>query len=137
MFRMLKLVALGVIMNGLTLGAVQAQGADIQSTIGNQIEAFQADDFETAFDFASPNLQQLFGSSENFRSMVTRGYPMVWKPAEVRYLELAEVGGSFFQKVLIKDQEGIVHILGYRMLETDMGWKINGVQLLPNPDVSA
>jgi hypothetical protein len=137
MFRMLKLVALGVIMNGLTLGAVQAQGADIQSTIGNQIEAFQADDFETAFDFASPNLQQLFGSSENFRSMVTRGYPMVWKPAEVRYLELAEVGGSFFQKVLIKDQEGIVHILGYRMLETDMGWKINGVQLLPNPAVSA
>lgn len=137
MFRMLKLVALGVIMNGLTLGAVQAQGADIQSTIGNQIEAFQADDFETAFDFASPNLQQLFGSSENFRSMVTRGYPMVWKPAEVSYLELAEVGGSFFQKVLIKDQEGIVHILGYRMLETDMGWKINGVQLLPNPDVSA
>jgi hypothetical protein len=137
MFRMLKLVALGVIMNGLTLGAVQAQGADIQSTIGNQIEAFQADDFETAFDFASPNLQQLFGSSENFRSMVTRGYPMVWKPAEVRYLELAEVGGSFFQKVLIKDQEGIVHILGYRMLETDMGWKINGVQLLPKPDVSA
>jgi hypothetical protein len=134
---MLKLVALGVIMNGLTLGAVQAQGADIQSTIGNQIEAFQADDFETAFDFASPNLQQLFGSSENFRSMVTRGYPMVWKPAEVRYLELAEVGGSFFQKVLIKDQEGIVHILGYRMLETDMGWKINGVQLLPNPAVSA
>ena len=137
MFRMLKLVALGVIMNGLTLGAVQAQGADIQSTIGNQIEAFQADDFETAFDFASPNLQQLFGSSENFRSMVTRGYPMVWKPAEVRYLELAEVGGSFFQKVLIKDQEGIVHILGYRMLETDMGWKINGVQLLPKQDVSA
>ena len=137
MFRMLKLVALGVIMNGLTLGAVQAQGADIQSTIGNQIEAFQADDFETAFDFASPNLQQFFGSSENFRSMVTRGYPMVWQPAEVRYLELAEVGGSFFQKVLIKDQEGIVHILGYRMLETDMGWKINGVQLLPNPDASA
>ena len=126
-----------MILNGLTLGAVQAQGADIQSTIGNPIEAFQADDFETAFDFASPNLQQLFGSSENFRSMVTRGYPMVWQPAEVRYLELAEVGGSFFQKVLIKDQEGIVHILGYRMLETDMGWKINGVQLLPNPDVSA
>lgn len=137
MFRMLKLIALGVIMNGLTLGAVQAQGADIQSTIGNQIEAFQTDDFETAFDFASPNLRRLFGSSENFRSMVTRGYPMVWKPAEVRYLELAEVGGSFFQKVLIKDQKGIVHILGYRMLETDMGWKINGVQLLPKPDVSA
>lgn len=137
MFRMLKLAVIAALMNGLAFGTVQAQGADIQSTIGNQIEAFQADDFETAFDFASLNLKRLFGSSENFRSMVTSGYPMVWKPAEVRYLELAEVGGSFFQKVLIKDQMGVVHILGYRMLETETGWKINGVQLLPQPDVSA
>ena len=62
---------------------------------------------------------------------------MVWRPAEVRYLELAEVNGNPFQKVLIKDQKGVVHILGYLMLKTDMGWKINGVQLLPAPDVSA
>jgi hypothetical protein len=43
--------------------------------------------------------------------MVTSGYPMVWRPAAIRYLELTEVGGSFFQKVLIKDQSGVVHIL--------------------------
>jgi hypothetical protein len=69
--------------------------------------------------------------------MVTSGYPMVWRPAAIRYLELTEVGGSFFQKVLIKDQSGVVHILEYRMLETEMGWKINSVQLLPQPAVSA
>jgi hypothetical protein len=134
---MLKLTLIVSFMNCLAFGSAQAQGVDIRSTIGSQIEAFQADDFETAFEFASPDLQRLFGNSENFRSMVTNGYPMVSQPAEVRYLELAEIGGSFFQKVLIKDQKGVVHILGYRMLETEMGWKISGVQLLPKPDVSA
>jgi hypothetical protein len=137
MFRMFKVVAIAALMNGLFFGAAMAQKAEIQTTIASQIEAFQVDDFETAFGFASPTLRRLFGSSENFRGMVTRGYPMVWRPAEVRYLELAEIGGSFWQKVLIKDQSGVTHILGYRMLETDMGLKINGVQLLPAPDVGA
>jgi hypothetical protein len=133
----LKIAMIVMLMSGLGIGGAQAQGVDIKSTIDRQIEAFQADDFETAFGFASPNLQRLFGSPDNFRSMVTRGYPMVWRPAEVRYLELADVNGSLWQKVLIKDQKGVVHVLGYRMLETDMGWKINGVQLFPSPGVGA
>jgi hypothetical protein len=137
MLRTLKIAIIVILMSGLGIGGAQAQGADIKSTIDRQIEAFRADDFETAFGFASPNLQRLFGSPENFRSMVTRGYPMVWKPAEVRYLELADVNGSLWQKVLIKDRKGVVHVLGYRMLETDMGWKISGVQLFPSPGVGA
>lgn len=137
MFRILKMAVVALLLNGFTFGTAQAQGTEIQSTISGQIEAFQADDFETAFDFASPTLKRLFGNPDNFRSMVTRGYPMVWRPAEVRYLELSEVAGSPFQKVLIKDQMGVTHILGYLMLETDMGWKINGVQVIPAPDVAA
>lgn len=135
MFRMLKLAMIMAVMSVWAVGPVLAQSADIRATIESQIEAFQADDFEAAFGFASPSLRLLFGSSENFRSMVKRGYPMVWRPAEVRYLELADISGSLWQKVLIKDQNGAVHILGYRMLETETGWKINGVQLLPEPDV--
>ena len=137
MLRILKIAIIVMLMSGLGIGGAQAQGADIKSTIDRQIEAFRADDFETAFGFASPNLQRLFGSPENFRSMVTRGYPMVWRPAEVRYLELADVNGSLWQKVLIKDRKGVVHVLGYRMLETDMGWKISGVRLFPSPGIGA
>lgn len=137
MFQFLKMFAVVAMINGLSFGTAQAQSTEIQSAIGSQIDAFQIDDFETAFGFASPTLQRLFGSPQNFQSMVIRGYPMVWRPAEVRYLELAEVNGNPFQKVLIKDLKGVVHILGYLMLKTDMGWKINGVQLLPAPDVSA
>ncbi len=137
MFRMVKVLGLWVMMNVVIAGAAVAQSDQIQSTISQQIEAFEADDFDAAFGFASPTLRRLFQTPENFQRMVTGGYPMVWRPAEVRFLELSDVDGTLWQKVMITDQDGVVHILGYRMLETDMGWKINGVQLLPMPDVSA
>lgn len=109
----------------------------IEGTIQSQIDAFRADDFEGAFTFASPNIQTLFRSPDNFGSMVKNGYPMVWRPDELRFLELREIAGNLWQKVLIRDAAGTVHILDYQMIETADGWRINGVQLLRTPDVGA
>lgn len=133
MFKTLKMTIIAAVIAG---GAF-AQDLGIQNTIRSQIEAFQADDFEGAFEYASPNIKRIFGSVARFEQMVTGAYPMVWRPAEVRYLEQEEIAGDIWQKVLIKDQDGVTHVLGYRMLETSEGWKINGVQLLPQPDISA
>jgi len=68
------------------VGPAQAQSDEIKAVIGNQIEAFLADDFATAFTFASPMIREIFRTPENFGSMVRNGYPMVWRPAEIRYL---------------------------------------------------
>ncbi|MCR8827665.1 DUF4864 domain-containing protein [Pseudosulfitobacter koreensis] len=114
----------------------KAQEAGIEDTITRQIEAFQADDFDQAFGYASPSLQSMFRTSENFRQMVTQGYPMVWRPAQVEYLEQRSEDGAIWQKVLITDQKGGVHVLDYRMLQTDEGWKINGVTLLDSSAVA-
>ncbi|GFE51399.1 hypothetical protein So717_31520 [Roseobacter cerasinus] len=114
-----------------------AQEADIQATITSQLDAFQADDFVGAFQFASPNIQRLFGTAENFERMVTQGYPMVWRPGQVRYLELEQQGGTYAQRVMITDQQGRVHVLEYRMLETGAGWRINGVQILDSSELNA
>ncbi|MEM1006127.1 MAG: DUF4864 domain-containing protein, partial [Pseudomonadota bacterium] len=114
-----------------------AQSAEIEANIAAQIQAFKTDDFVTAFTFASPNIQRLFRNPENFGAMVRNGYPMVWRPADVRFLELREVAGSLWQKVMITDSNGQVHILDYQMIQQDNGWKINGVQLLGNSDPSA
>lgn len=133
MRRILLAVALSA---GMASGAY-AQNAEIEANIAAQIQAFKADDFATAFTFASPNIQQLFGTPENFGVMVRRGYPMVWRPADVRFLELREVAGALWQKVMITDGDGRVHILDYQMVQQDSGWKINGVQLLGNADPSA
>ncbi len=121
---------------GLASGAF-GQNAEIEANIAAQIQAFKADDFATAFTFASPNIQRLFGTPENFGVMVRRGYPMVWRPADVRFLELREINGALWQKVMVTDNDGRVHILDYQMIQQDNGWKINGVQLLGNSDPTA
>ncbi len=69
--------------------------------------------------------------------MVERGYPMVWNPASVRMLDLREVAGGLWQRVMVTDQAGRTHMLDYQMIETSDGWQINAVQLLPSTDVGA
>ncbi|MCL6282962.1 DUF4864 domain-containing protein [Ruegeria sp. 2012CJ41-6] len=122
-------LALGL---GLSLSA-RAQNNEIEANIRAQIDALKADDFVTAFSFASPSIQRMFGTPENFGAMVRSGYPMVWRPAEVRFLELREVSGQLWQKVMITDAAGHVHVLDYQMVEVENGWKINGVHLLDAP----
>ena len=112
-----------------------AQEAPIEATIQNQIDAFQTDDFARAFAFASPNIQGIFGTAENFGAMVKEGYPMVYRPSDVEMLELRDVAGDLWQRVRIIDQAGQSHYLGYMMIETPEGWQINAVQMLPTPDI--
>ncbi|MFM1862583.1 MAG: DUF4864 domain-containing protein [Gemmobacter sp.] len=115
----------------------QAQDAAIQGVIARQIEAFKADDFATAFTFASPAIKGIFGTPERFGQMVRQGYPMVHRPAEVRFLELREVQGRLWQRVMMTDAAGQVHLLEYQMIEAPEGWQINGVQILKGVGVGA
>ena len=114
-----------------------AQEGEIQSVISGQIEAFQQDDFDQAFSFASPNIQGFFGNSERFGQMVQNGYPMVHRPDSVRYLELREIAGNLWQQVMITDGNGVIHLLDYQMRMIDGMWRINAVQLLPAPGATA
>lgn len=125
-----------VISLGLSLAA-QAQNAEIEANISAQIEAFKADDFDAAFSYASPNIRQIFRTPENFGAMVRGGYPMVWRPGNVQFLELREIAGRLWQKVLITDAQGAIHILDYQMIKLESGWKINGVQILQTPGAAA
>jgi len=127
----------GMVLIVLTTFGATAQQADIESTITGQFEAFKADDFEGAFQFASPNLQMMFRSAENFKRMVTAGYPMVWKHSEFRFLDLREAAGTLWQKVQVTDLKGFTYLLDYQMVETPDGWRIAAVQLLDAPSVSA
>lgn len=125
---------------GLFLTVMPAMAQDaraIEDVIGSQLQAFNDRDVGQAWTYASPNIQRLFGDAGNFGMMVQRGYPMVWDNADVRYLELREIAGNLWQKVMIRDANGGLHMLDYQMLETENGWQINGVQLLPAPDVGA
>ncbi|MCH2165123.1 MAG: DUF4864 domain-containing protein [Marinovum sp.] len=112
------------------------RNSGIETTITSQLEAFKRDDFDQAFTFASPSIQGMFGTADRFGAMVRNGYPMVWRPRDVTYLELRQIAGGLWQKVQIIDQRGNAHYLDYRMIKGPDGWRISGVQLLKAPDVS-
>lgn len=109
--------------------AACAQEAPIRAVITAQIEAFEADDFDTAFTYASPTIQRMFGTAQNFGAMVKGGYPMVWRPDNLKFLALDRRGGLLFQDVLVRDRAGALHILEYQMQQGYAGWKINGVTI--------
>jgi len=109
----------------------------IQAVISAQFDAFRADDVEAAFDFASPGIQRIFRSPENFGTMVKTGYPMVWRSSEARFLELRDIGGALWQKVLVRDQAGVWHTLDYEMTRVDEAWRIGGVQYLKQAEIGA
>ncbi len=117
--------------------AAAAEQGRITAVIAAQIEAFRTKDYPDAFEYASPAIKNLFGTAEIFGDMVERGYPMVLSPAEVRYLDLREIAGALWQRVLIRDKDGRLHLLDYQMIEGGSDWKINAVQILRAPEGNA
>ena len=133
----MRAMTVGVMIWLLAALPVTADPKAMQSVIDQQLDAFQHDDFAKAMEFASPVLQRYFRTPENFAQMVTRGYPMVWRFDSVRFLENRFEDGAHWQRVMIRDLQGTVHILDYRMTETENGWRINGVQILDSSDFAA
>ena len=123
----------GLVLSALLSFGAAAQQAEIEATITGQFDAFRADDFSTALGFATPQLQRFFQTPENFRQMVTTGYPMVQNPAEVRFLDRRGEGADIWQVVQITDGRGFTHLLAYLMQQTEDGWRIGAVQILDAP----
>lgn len=108
----------------------KAQSADIEAVISAQIDAFKSNNVARAFEFAAPNIQQMFRTASNFGTMVQRGYPMVWRPAKMRFGALEPKSGQLVQQVYLTDLQGNQFIALYSMAQTAQGWKIAGVQIL-------
>jgi hypothetical protein len=97
--------------------------------ISAQIDAFQSNDLERAFSFASPMIKQIFQNPTRFGQMVQNGYPMVWRPADMRFGGLSLIEDTQIQTVYFTDAQGQVFEAVYEMLETEDGWQINGVSI--------
>ena len=132
MYRWMLAAALALGLSGQAAAQSTPEGV-----IGAQIDAFQEDDFTTAFDYASPGIRQMFQTPENFGRMVQQGYPMVWRPADVRYGRSEDRGGLVLQEVMVTDASGRVYTLLYRMQRAGETWKIAGVQILEAAQVGA
>jgi hypothetical protein len=115
--------------------AAPAEALSMQDVISRQLDAFNARDVDLAWSFASPMIQGLFGSPGNFSAMVGEGYPMVWDNSAAKFIAQREADGRIYQQVLLQGTNGTLHVLEYAMIQGAQGWKIDGVSLLPPPDV--
>ncbi len=102
----------------------------IVAVIERQLAAFQADRAVEAFDYASPGIQRIFRTPEIFMDMVRTGFMPVYRPREVRFLDLVIEGGRLTQRVLLVGPDGVPVIAHYFVeRQPDGGWRINGVTL--------
>jgi hypothetical protein len=132
---MWKVIGVCLVLLTAALPARAQDAAAIESVIAEQLEAFNARDVLSAWRHASPAIKGLFGTPQTFGRMVENGYPMVWTNRGAEFLELRVIDGRLWQKVRIRDAQGGIHILDYQMVETAQGWQINGVWILPSPEV--
>ncbi|SLN46488.1 DUF4864 domain-containing protein [Pseudooctadecabacter jejudonensis] len=112
-----------------------AQETSIEGVITQQLQAFNDRDVAGAWQYASPLIKGIFGTPDNFGNMVRNGYPMVWDNSDVRFLDRTDMGQVTRQEVQIQGPDGLFYILDYQMVETTDGWQINGVQVIPAPDI--
>lgn len=113
----------------------EADRQAIRSVIEAQLAAFKADDGVTAFGFASPAIQEMFGDPASFLAMVRTGYMPVYRPREVRFQRLIMHQGEPVQLVLLVGPDLEVVTAYYAMQKQDDGsWRINGCFLQPATD---
>ena len=129
---------LSFVLAGVTCmaGATAAQAPpDPEATdvIKRQLAAFRADDYRTAYSFASQAIQARF-DPKAFEQMVKTGYPQIARSTHTWILE-ARLGPDGALRVLlrIRGEDGTSIRALYEMVREKSGWRINGVVAGPDP----
>jgi hypothetical protein len=109
----------------------------IREVIQAQIDAFRQDKDELAFSYAAPGIREQFKTAENFMRMVKTGYPAVYRPTTVAFVDTAVEDGIPIQVVQFSDSAGAVWVGVYTMQrQSDKSWKVNGCELAPGKAIS-
>ena len=138
MTRMTRLLAaLLFVATPIPANAQEAQPA-IVTVIQSQLDAFQVDNGEVAFSYASPGIRRMFGTVDRFMSMVRQSYQPVYRPAQVQFLDLMDSPRGPVQRVMFVGPDGDA-VMGHYLMEQqpDGSWRIDGVFLSDVEDTGA
>ncbi len=112
-----------------------ADEARIRAVVADQLAAFQRDDANAAFAFASPSIPQMFQTPGNFMQMVKTGYAPVYRPRKVEFRDLVDAEGIPVQRVYLVGPDGVPVIALYPMeRQADGDWRIDGCTLVRADD---
>ncbi len=100
---------------------------EIISVVSAQLQAFQDDDFEKAYSYASPTIKTIFPDYKKFRDMVVGQYQAVYRPSSINIGSVSTEGGIPFLEVYLVDPDGIFVTAIYSMQQQEnSSWLING-----------
>lgn len=104
----------------------------IRAVIEAQLNAFQADDAQLAFSFASPSIQNRFATPANFLAMVKATYQPVYRSQSAVFQETIVDNNVVAQPVLLVDSNDQLFMAVYPMeKQPDGSWRIAGCYLTP------
>lgn len=105
----------------------------VRAVVEAQLSAFAADDAKRAFSYAAPSIREMFGTPDRFMQMVRAGYPVVYRPASVVFLNPEWVEGQLVQGVHLTDASGALWLAVYRLeRQPDKSWRISGCDVQPS-----
>jgi hypothetical protein len=98
-----------------------------------QLEAFRRDDFDTAYTFASAEIQQQF-DRQAFEQMVKGGYPEIARSTSAAVAgSILVPDGTVYVTLKIRGSNGQSIEALYELVLEEGKWKINGVRSRPDP----
>lgn len=138
MRKLYSAIAIWLVLAGLGLipatAAAKISDADtraVQRVVRAQLDAFAADNAALAFSLAAPSIKEMFGNADNFLQMVRTGYPVVYRPASVSFLQPEPDVKEVVQPVHLTDGQGHAWLAVYRMQrQKDKSWRIAGCVVL-------
>jgi hypothetical protein len=110
----------------------------IRQVVEAQLAAFQRDDGDAAFGFASPGIRRKFGDAATFMAMVKSGYAAVYRPKSVAFDRLVDTGMGPDQMLRVIGPDGVAYTAHYIMQrQRDGRWMISACYLDRRNDKSA
>ena len=99
-----------------------------QQVIASQISAFKADDYQSAYSFAAPNVKQVFPSVSAFMMMVKSGYKPLYQHASYSFGKSTSSNGEVYQEIIVNDESTQLWQFVYTLdKQQDKSWKITSV----------
>lgn len=110
-----------------------ADSRAVRGVVEAQLDAFAADDAKRAFSYAAPSIREMFATPDQFMAMVRGGYPVVYRPRSVTFLNPEWVQGQLVQGVHLTDSSGGLWLAIYRLeRQPDKSWRISGCEVQPS-----
>lgn len=129
--RIVMLVISIVLTTPLAMADDSVTAEDLKATqqvIAGQISAFKADDYQSAYSFAAPNVKQVFPSVNAFMSMVKSGYKPLYQHTSYNFGESTSSNGKIYQEIIVNDESGQLWRFIYALAkQQDQSWKITSV----------